>query len=141
MEKIQNYEDLLKYLVYKSREEGNPVADAYIAYLLNIQYDEETAEFYFKDKSKVNPNKLNEIITNIKTILNAKGDGIAETLKLQITYELSHVQEEDKIEKIKKYFDNEMDNILKEITSTPASKKESETFQIHKKIVKMKQRK
>ena len=103
MEKIQNYEDLLKYLVYKSREEGNPVADAYIAYLLNIQYDEETAEFYFKDKSKVNPNKLNEIITNIKTILNAKGDGIAETLKLQITYELSHVQEEDKIEKIKKY--------------------------------------
>ena len=41
---------------------------------------------------------------------------------------------EDKIEKIKKYFDNEMNNILKEITSTPASKKESETFQIHKKI-------
>ena len=134
MEKIQTYEDLLKYLVYKSREEGNPVADAYIAYLLNIQYDEESGDFYFRDKTKVNPNKLNEIITNIKTILNAKGDGIAETLKLQITYELSHVQEEDKIEKIKKYFDNEMNNILKEITSTPASKKESETFQIHKKI-------
>ena len=134
MEKIQTYEDLLKYLVYKSREEGNPVADAYIAYLLNIQYDEQSDDFYFKDKTKVNPNKLNEIITNIKTILNAKGDGIAETLKLQITYELSHVQEEDKIEKIKKYFDNEMNNILKEITSTPASKKESETFQIHKKI-------
>ena len=134
MEKIQTYEDLLKYLVYKSREEGNPVADAYIAYLLNIQYDEESGDFYFKDKTKVNPYKLNEIITNIKTILNAKGDGIAETLKLQITYELSHVQEEDKIEKIKKYFDNEMNNILKEITSIPASKKESETFQIHKKI-------
>ena len=51
MEKIQTYEDLLKYLVYKSREEGNPVADAYIAYLLNIQYDEQSDDFYFKDKS------------------------------------------------------------------------------------------
>ena len=39
MEKIQNYENLLKYLVYKSREEGNPQADAFIAFLLNIQYD------------------------------------------------------------------------------------------------------
>ena len=134
MEKIQNYEDLLKYLVYKSREEDNPVADAFIAFLLNIQYDKKAGRFYFKDKSQLTQENIKDIITNIKSILNAKGDGIAETLKLQITYELSHVQEEDKIEKIKKYFDNEMNIILKEITSTPASKKESETFQIHKKI-------
>ena len=134
MEKIQNYEDLLKYLVYKSREEGNPQADAFIAFLLNIQYDKNAGRFYFKDKTQLTQENIREIIKNVKDILNAKGDGIAETLKLQITYELSHVQEEDKIEKIKKYFDNEMNNILKEITSTPASKKESETFQIHKKI-------
>ena len=134
MEKIHNYEDLLKYLVYKSREEGNPQADAFIAFLLNIQYDKKAGRFYFKDKEQLTQENIRDIIKNIKDILNAKGDGIAETLKLQITYELSHVQEEDKIEKIKKYFDNEMNNILKEITSTPASKKESETFQIHKKI-------
>ena len=134
MEKIHNYEDLLKYLVYKSREEDNPVADAFIAFLLNIQYNKKAGTFYFKNKTQLNQEDIKDIITNVKEILNAKGDGIAETLKLQITYELSHVQEEDKIEKIKKYFDNEMNNILKEITSTPASKKESETFQIHKKI-------
>ena len=134
MEKIHNYEDLLKYLVYKSREEGNPQADAFIAFLLNIQYDKNGGRFYFKEKEKLTQENIRDIIKNVKDILNAKGDGIAETLKLQITYELSHVQEEDKIEKIKKYFDNEMNNILKEITSTPASKKESETFQIHKKI-------
>ena len=134
MEKIHNYEDLLKYLVYKSREEGNPQADAFIAFLLNIQYDKNAGRFYFKDKEQLTQENIRDIIKNIKDILNAKGDGIAETLKLQITYELSHVQEEDKIEKIKKYFDNEMNIILKEITSTPASKKESETFQIHKKI-------
>ena len=134
MEKIKTYEDLLKYLVYKSREEGNPVADAFIAFLLNIQYDKKNSRFYFKDKQTLTKENIEDIIKNIKEILNAKGDGVAETLKLQITYEISHVQEEDKIEKIKKYFDNEMNNILKEITSTPASKKESETFQIHKKI-------
>lgn len=134
MEKIHNYEDLLKYLVYKSREEDNPVADAFIAFLLNIQYNKKAGTFYFKNKTQLSQEDIKDIITNVKEILNAKGDGIAETLKLQITYELSHVQEEDKIEKIKKYFDNEMNNILKEITSTPASKKESETFQIHKKI-------
>ena len=103
MEKIQNYEDLLKYLVYKSREEDNPVADAFIAFLLNIQYDKKAGRFYFKDKTQLTQENIKDIITNIKSILNAKGDGIAETLKLQITYELSHVQEEDKIEKIKKY--------------------------------------
>ena len=134
MDKIHNYEELLKYLVYKSREEGNPQADAFIAFLLNIQYDKKAGRFYFKEKEQITQENIKDIIKNIKQILNAKGDGIAETLKLQITYELSHVQEEDKIEKIKKYFDNEMNNILKEITSTPASKKESETFQIHKKI-------
>ena len=134
MEKIKNYEDLLKYLVYKSREEGNPVADAFIAFLLNIQYNKNTQQFYFKDKTDLSQEDIQYIVNNVKTILNAKGDGIAETLKLQITYELSHVQEEDKIEKIKKYFDTEMNNILKEITSAPPSKKESETFQIHKKI-------
>ena len=42
---------------------------------------------------------------------------------------------EDKIVKIKKYSDNEMNNILKEMTSITASKKESETFQIHKKFL------
>ena len=134
MEKIQNYEDLLKYLVYKTREEGNPQADAFIAFLLNIQYDKKGGRFYFKEKYNLTRENVEDIKNNVFEILNAKGDGIAETLKLQITYELSHVQEEDKIEKIKKYFDNEMNNILKEITSTPASKKESETFQIHKKI-------
>ena len=50
MEKIQNYEDLLKYLVYKSREEGNPQADAFIAFLLNIQYDKKNSRFYLKYK-------------------------------------------------------------------------------------------
>ena len=45
MENVQLYEELLKYIVYKSLEEGNPVADAYIAYLLNIQYNEESKHF------------------------------------------------------------------------------------------------
>ena len=60
MEKIQNYEDLLKYLVYKSREEDNPVADAFIAFLLNIQYDKKAGRFYFKDKTQLTQENINQ---------------------------------------------------------------------------------
>ena len=134
MDKISNFEEILNYLVYKAREANNPVPDALIAFLLNIQYDNEKKDFYFKENAKFSKEKAQEIINKVQEILNAKGDGIAETLKLQITYELSHIQEEDKIEKIKMYFDTELNNILREITSTPSSKKDTETFQIHKKI-------
>ena len=134
MDKISNFEEILNFLVYKAREANNPVPDALIAFLLNIQYDNEKKDFYFTENAKFSKEKAQEIINKVQEILNAKGDGIAETLKLQITYELSHIQEEDKIEKIKMYFDTELNNILREITSTPSSKKDTETFQIHKKI-------
>ena len=133
METPSTYEDILRYLVYKQRENNNPVADALVAFLLNIQYDHTTKKFYFEDK-QLPLDKAKEVIDNVTTMLNIKQDGIVETLKLQITYELSHIQEEDKIEKIKQYFDTELNNILKEITQAPTSKKESDTFQIHKKI-------
>ena len=133
METPSTYEDILRYLVYKQRENNNPVADALVAFLLNIQYDYSTKKFYFDDK-QLAPHKAKEVIDNVTSMLNTQRDGIIETLKLQITYELSHIQEEDKIEKIKQYFDTELNNILKEITQAPSSKKESDTFQIHKKI-------
>lgn len=133
METPSTYEDILRYLVYKQRENNNPVADALVAFLLNIQYDHSTKKFYFENK-QLPSDKAKEVIDNVTTMLNIKQDGIVETLKLQITYELSHIQEEDKIEKIKQYFDTELNNILKEITQAPTSKKESDTFQIHKKI-------
>ena len=133
METPSTYEDILRYLVYKQRENNNPVADALVAFLLNIQYDYSTKKFYFDDK-QLTPTKAKEVIDNVTSMLNIKQDGIVETLKLQITYELSHIQEEDKIEKIKQYFDTELNTILKEITQAPTSKKESDTFQIHKKI-------
>ena len=133
MESIKTFEDALNYIVYKSRENNNPVADAYVAYLLKIQYDKEEKRFYFSDNN-ITPEKAKEVIEKVNALINAKNDGVVETLKLQITYELSHIQEEDKIEKIKQYFDTELNNILKEITQTPTSKKETDTFQIHKKI-------
>lgn len=40
MESPTSYEEILKYIVYKCRENNHPVADALVAYILNIQYDE-----------------------------------------------------------------------------------------------------
>jgi hypothetical protein len=34
------FEEILKHIVYKCREEENPVADSLVAYLLNLQVDE-----------------------------------------------------------------------------------------------------
>ncbi len=130
MESINTFEDALNYLVYKSRENNNPVADAYVAYLLNLQYDKEEKRFYFSDKN-ITPEKAKEVIEKVNALINAKNDGVVETLKLQITYELSHIQEEDKIEK--EYDElifelernknndissikNEMDNLRKQIS-------------------------
>ena len=83
MEKIQNYENLLKYLVYKSREEGNPQADAFIAFLLNIQYDKKSICFYFVEKTQLSRENIEDIITNIKGILNAKDDNKSENIKFR----------------------------------------------------------
>ena len=135
MESIKTFEDALNYLVYKSRENNNPVADAYVAYLLNLQFDVNNKQIgilticmhaTFPVKVEIIKNRrkhTKEVIEKVNALINAKNDGVVETLKLQITYELSHIQEEDKIEKIKQYFDTELNNILKEITQTPSSKK------------------
>lgn len=58
-----------------------------------------------------------------------------ETLKLQVTYELAHVKEEDKVDQIKSFFDSEINNLIKEITSFQSgNKKDYDSIQIHKKI-------
>jgi hypothetical protein len=40
MDSPRTYEEILKYIVYKCRENNQPVADSIIAYLLNIAYDD-----------------------------------------------------------------------------------------------------
>jgi len=45
------FEDILKYIVYKCREEENPVADSLVAYLLNLQVDE-SIFLFFKNSRK-----------------------------------------------------------------------------------------
>lgn len=68
-------------------------------------------------------------------LLNLKQDGILETIKLQVTYELAHIQEEDKVEQIKSFFDTEINTLIKEITAFQnTSKKDYDSIQIHKKI-------
>jgi hypothetical protein len=39
MESPTRYDEILKLIVYKCRENNQPVADALVAYILNIQYD------------------------------------------------------------------------------------------------------
>jgi len=68
-------------------------------------------------------------------VLNKKNDGEFEVLKLQVAYELGHLYEEEKLEKMKSYFDSEINKIIHEITQFKnPSKKDYDSIQIHKKI-------
>lgn len=62
-------------------------------------------------------------------------DGELECLKLQVTYELAHIQEEDKLEKVRNFFQNEINNILKDIVMHNVdTKKEQDTLVVSKKM-------
>lgn len=53
MELATTFEDILKFIVYKCRENENPVADSLVAFLMNLQLDESKIYynfFFFKKK-------------------------------------------------------------------------------------------
>ena len=49
METPKTYEEILKYIVYKCRENNQPIADSVIAYILNISYNEGFTNFNLID--------------------------------------------------------------------------------------------
>lgn len=54
---------------------------------------------------------------------------------MQVVYELANIKEEEKLEKIKDYFETEINNLIKEITLFQTStKRDNDSIQIHKKI-------
>ena len=61
MESPSTYEEILKYIVYKCRENNHPVSDSLVAYILNILNDEKEENFYFsvnRDVSSITEHSL-----------------------------------------------------------------------------------
>lgn len=56
MELATTFEDILKFIVYKCRENENPVADSLVAFLMNLQLDEckINSNFFLQKKNKKN---------------------------------------------------------------------------------------
>ena len=136
MDSPTTYDEILKFIVYKCRESNSPVAEALVAFLLNLAYDEQEDCFYFATTEKLTRDKAEAVIRKIMKEINAKGDGTIETLNLQVTYELAHIEEEDKVEQLKVFFDDEINSLIREITSYQTSnKKDNDSIIIHKKIL------
>ena len=136
MESPTTYDEILKFIVYKCRESNSPVAEALVAFLLNIAYDEADDQFYFAVTDKLSIEKADVLIKKIMALINTKGNGTIETLNLQVTYELAHIEEEDKVEQLKIFFDDEINSLIREITSYQTSnKKDNDSIIIHKKIL------
>ena len=131
----KSFDQILKYIVYKCRENKYPVADSLIAYILNIMYSKEKDSFYFADSMEIGADSSKMLIDEVMELLYRKKDGILETLKLQQLYEISHIEEEEKVKVIKGFFDKETGIILDEIKSyEPNRKKDYDTITIYKKI-------
>ncbi len=136
MESPTTYDDILKYIVYQCRQNDSPVAEALVAFLLNLCYNEDDDQFYFATTDKLPQDKADTVIKKIRKLIDTKGDGTIETLNLQVTYELAHIEEEDKVEQLKIFFDDEINSLIREITSYQTSnKKDNDSIIIHKKIL------
>ncbi len=85
---------------------------------------------------KISEEKSKIVVDKIINLLYLKNDGILETLKLQVSYEIAHIEEEEKIENIKTWFDSEINNLLKDITNfQPQSKNDYDSINVlYKKI-------
>lgn len=162
LELPQRFDDIVKYIVYRCREKqvqedetresnnkklleqnipiqndlsSHIVSDTLVAYVLKVLYNQQTNKFYFQDSDTLSATEARKVIEEVISFLELKEDGILETIKLQLTYELAHLLEEEKVEKIKQYFDKEINDLIREIiTFQPSSKKDHDSIQIHKKI-------
>lgn len=95
----------------------------------------ENNKFYFEGNQLLSDHSYDEVIAKTINILNQKNDGEFEVIKLQIAYELAHIKEQEKIEKINNYFEAEINKIIQEIIQyRNPSKKDYDSIQIHKKI-------
>lgn len=85
---------------------------------------------------KISEEKSKNVVEKILNLLYMKSDGILETLKLQVSYEIAHIEEEEKIENIKTWFDSEINSLLKDITNfQPQSKNDYDSINVlYKKI-------
>lgn len=131
----KKFNEILKYIVYKCREMKSPIAESLISYLLKILNNDNTNEFYFMYNNEVNYQTSKEIVEKVMELLHKNKDGVLETIKLQVLYELSNIEEEEKIKTIKKFYDVEISKILNEIKSFESdTRKEYDTINIYKKI-------
>lgn len=129
------FDKIVNYIVYNCREDKFPIANSLIAYILNIYYDENKNDFLFKDEEILEKSKSEKIIKEVLELIHREKDGVLETLKLQILYVLSQIEEEEKVKLIKAFFEKEIGVILNEIKSyEPNSRKEYDTISIYKKI-------
>lgn len=128
------FDDILKIIIYKCRENNSPVAESLIAYLLRISV-KPSLEFYFEKRDFLLEKDKDELVSSILSLLKSKKDGILEMLMLQVKYEISNIEEENKLKNLNIFFDNEQREILEEIKKfIPITKKDYDNLKVYKKI-------
>ena len=129
------FDDILKSIVYTCRENNSPIAESLIAYILKISYNDKINNFYFDKSNSITEDEAQALIAKILVLLKNKSDAELEILMLQVKFELSFVEEENKAKSFKLFFQNEVESLLTDIKKfVPNSKKDYDTINVYKKI-------
>lgn len=90
---MADVEDIVKWVVHQCREKGHPVTESLAAYIAHTSINPATGRFFLEDSVTSNPDaqKLLEIAVN--KLIQPDSPSM-QTLKMQIAYDSSFVQQE-----------------------------------------------
>lgn len=90
---MADVEDIIKWIVFQCREKGHPVAESFAAYIAYTTVNPSTDRFFLEDSitSDADAKKLVEL--SVQRLSHSESPSM-ETLKLQISYDSSYVQQE-----------------------------------------------
>jgi hypothetical protein len=86
-------EDCVKWIVYRCRELGKPVTEALAVYVAHTVYNPAAKKFFLEDGLKTEQEATSLVNLAVEKLLR-ENDPSMETLRMQIAYDASYIQQE-----------------------------------------------
>mmetsp|Transcript_8344 Transcript_8344/g.12308 ORF Transcript_8344/g.12308 Transcript_8344/m.12308 type:complete len:627 (+) Transcript_8344:12-1892(+) len=114
---MADIEDIVKWIVYQSREQGHPVTEALAAYIAHTTINPETNRFYLEENS-ISDSEASALVNASVQKLANEGDPQVETLRIQISYDSAYVQQESLMQHIQQIQTQETNSYIDEIVNS-----------------------
>jgi hypothetical protein len=113
---MADIEDIVKWIVFQCREKGHPVKESLAAYIAHTTLNPQTSRFFLEDpiSSESDAKKLVELA--VQKLGQADSPSM-ETLKMQISYDSSFVQQETYLQHFQSVQSQETNSFIDEIVN------------------------